>query len=53
MGLTKNEITFYNALETSNSVVKVLGDDTLLPKLISGHLRIKEAEQIIGNIPDE
>jgi type I restriction enzyme S subunit len=27
--------------------------DTLLPKLISGELRIKDAEQIIGDMPDE
>ena len=27
--------------------------DTLLPKLISGHLQIKDAEQIIRNIPNE
>lgn len=33
MEFTKNEIIFYNALETSASVVKVLNDDTLLPKL--------------------
>ena len=29
LGLTENEIAFYDALETNDSAVKVLGDDTL------------------------
>ena len=29
LGLTKDEVAFYNALETNDSAVKVLGDDTL------------------------
>jgi len=29
LGLTEDEVAFYDALETSDSAVKVLGDDTL------------------------
>ena len=29
MGLTEDELAFYDALETNDSAVKVLGDDTL------------------------
>ncbi len=29
LGLTEDEIAFYDALETNDSAVKVLGDDTL------------------------
>jgi type I restriction enzyme R subunit len=29
LGLTEDELAFYDALETNNSAVKVLGDDTL------------------------
>lgn len=29
LGLTEDELAFYDALETNNSAVKVLGDETL------------------------
>jgi hypothetical protein len=33
LGLTEEEVAFYNALETNDSAVKVLGDET--PRAIS------------------
>lgn len=45
MSLTEDEIEFYGTLGINDSVVKVLGDDTLLPKLISGELRVNSVEQ--------
>lgn len=47
LGLTPDELTFYDALEVNDSAVKVLGDETL--RLIAREL----VETMCNNVSDE
>lgn len=44
LGLTDDEVAFYDALETNNSAVKVLGDDTL--RMIARELVARVRENV-------